>query len=163
MAIESASKITANIFQLNTGGKKVFVLWARLAVWCGLIIYLSSLPNHRGKTVNLETFLGIADFIARKSAHLMEYFVLACLAYRAFQGNREKIFEGHLLMCFFFVLIFAAADEWHQTFVFGRTGTPFDVFIDSAGALAGYLFIFLKDQKNHEEKIPNQNPPRVED
>ena len=28
---------------------------------------------------------------------------------------------------------YAATDEFHQTFVDGRTGTPVDVLIDSAG------------------------------
>ena len=32
---------------------------------------------------------------------------------------------------------FAISDEYHQTFVSGRTGQPLDVCIDSAGSLVG--------------------------
>jgi VanZ family protein len=35
---------------------------------------------------------------------------------------------------------FAITDEYHQTFVSGRTGRPLDVIIDSAGALIGMMF-----------------------
>lgn len=105
--------------------------------------------------------MGVLDFLARKACHLAEYFILMAMVYRAVQGG-QKIREGHLLACFAFALLFAVTDEWHQTFVFGRNGSPFDVFVDAAGALAGYIYIFHKDQKNHEEKTQNQNPAKLE-
>lgn len=48
----------------------------------------------------------------------------------------------------FFTLIYAASDEWHQTFVFGRSGTVMDVFIDSVGSLLGALTVKGYGQKN---------------
>ena len=35
---------------------------------------------------------------------------------------------------------FAISDEYHQTFVSGRTGRTLDVIIDSIGAFAGMVF-----------------------
>jgi VanZ family protein len=36
-------------------------------------------------------------------------------------------------------VLYAASDEWHQTFVPTRVGTPWDVAIDAAGAALGLI------------------------
>lgn len=41
-----------------------------------------------------------------------------------------------LIIC----IIFAGTDEYHQTFVAGRTGQLLDVIIDTAGGIIGILF-----------------------
>ena len=40
-----------------------------------------------------------------------------------------------------FCLVFAASDEWHQTFVPDRGGTITDVLIDSVGVLVAAAFL----------------------
>jgi VanZ family protein len=40
-------------------------------------------------------------------------------------------------------LIVAASDEWHQTFIPGRTGRVQDVFLDMAGACTLQLLFWL--------------------
>ncbi len=40
-----------------------------------------------------------------------------------------------------FCVLFAMADEWHQSFVAGRVATPRDVLIDSCGILIGLIVI----------------------
>ena len=37
----------------------------------------------------------------------------------------------------------ASADEFHQSFLPNRTGTPWDVLLDCCGALVAQLIIFL--------------------
>jgi len=39
--------------------------------------------------------------------------------------------------------IFAASDEFHQSFVPSRTGSPNDVMIDICGALAGLAICWM--------------------
>ena len=39
------------------------------------------------------------------------------------------------IVAFLFALLFAASDEWHQSFVANRHGTPSDLVYDAAGAL----------------------------
>ena len=39
-------------------------------------------------------------------------------------------------------VVFAATDEYHQTFVAGRAGRFSDVIIDSSGAIFGIAFAF---------------------
>ena len=79
--------------------------------------------------------------VARKCAHVTEYAVLALLLWRAFrniQVLRTKtlmIFGPVLLSC----ALFAASDEFHQSFVKSRTPSVRDVFLDIAGAISGLL------------------------
>jgi VanZ family protein len=37
----------------------------------------------------------------------------------------------------------ASMDEWHQTFIPGRTGTVHDVILDSTAALVAQIVLFL--------------------
>jgi VanZ family protein len=78
--------------------------------------------------------LGLVRAGIRKAMHLVEFGVLALLWHRALrqpQGNR-KAQVG--LVAFALSAAFAGADEFHQTFVAGRTGQLVDVGWDSLGA-----------------------------
>ncbi len=144
-----------NIFLPESAPARHLFRWAKVLLWAGLIFYLSALPNHKGKVPDFENLIGILHFLARKTAHFLEFLILMWCVYRAVQGESEKTKPGHFYLCFFMVLLYAISDEWHQTFVFGRDGTPFDVFVDSLGAFAGYIYVFQKDQALHEEKKEN--------
>lgn len=76
----------------------------------------------------------------RKVAHASVYLVLAILVALVLNlllsGKKFWLtFLATLLGCF----LFALADEYHQTFVAGRTGQFLDVLIDTAGACVGLL------------------------
>ena len=45
----------------------------------------------------------------------------------------RAIGRGRLVAAVVITLLYAAADEYHQTFVAGRNGTPVDWLIDAAG------------------------------
>jgi len=91
------------------------------------------------------------QFIVRKCAHLTEYGVLATLLLRAFrQLPLTRVFG----ITFVVAAVFAALDEFHQSFVASRTGSPWDVIIDCIGALAGLvLYGFMIRRKRSTFKI----------
>jgi len=82
----------------------------------------------------------------RKCAHVTEYAILALLLYRALRRSRgiDARQWCHCCACGAFViaLLYAASDEWHQSFVPSRDGTLHDVIIDGAGAALGLLLLF---------------------
>lgn len=78
------------------------------------------------------TIASIQLFV-RKCAHLTEYAILAVLLYRALRQNRE----GVGFFVFLISGVCAALDEFHQSFVASRTGSPWDVMIDCIGAVIG--------------------------
>lgn len=78
-------------------------------------------------------------FVLRKIAHFSEYFLLTVAwwwALRTQVGGRRALLPALAIS-----IGYAATDELHQTFVDGRTGTPRDVLIDAAGALAAAALI----------------------
>lgn len=79
-------------------------------------------------------------YYVRKSAHVLEYFVLAITV--AFPLYVYRI-RGIWLVLFAgaFCVGFAGLDEYHQTFVAGRGPSVRDVAIDSIGVFPGILLV----------------------
>jgi uncharacterized protein (DUF486 family) len=76
------------------------------------------------------------DVVLRKLGHVTGYALLTTLWWRALRGVTSR----PLLIAVCISFAYACTDEFHQTFVHGRTGTPVDVLIDSIGmALAAYV------------------------
>ncbi|MBM3133781.1 MAG: VanZ family protein [Chloroflexi bacterium] len=81
-----------------------------------------------------------ADTILKKAAHFTEYAVLAALSARAFSAGRP-LRRGDLWRALLLTLLYAASDEFHQSFVPGRTGRLGDWGIDALGAGLALLVI----------------------
>ena len=140
--------------------------WLVVLIWMGLIFFLSS--QQAADSNQLST--GISKFImglisgilpglspqvqwlnhiVRKNAHFIAYLILGLLQVNALYLNGKrggKAFILALLISF----LYAASDEFHQTFVPGRSGELRDVMIDTAGALTGigtYMLIRMKWRK----------------
>jgi len=94
----------------------------------------------------------------RKLAHLSEYAVLSILWFSAFsQGSRRWSFShagSALLIC----VVYAALDEFHQSFVPSRTASLTDVGIDSVGTLISLLFLFVRLRRSGEPSFPRPIP-----
>jgi VanZ family protein len=103
-----------------------------VAAWCGLIFVASDQPNLRVSDDDL------LDLVLRKSAHLAVFGVLAALVAGAL-APRGVPARSKLVVAWLTTVAYAASDEWHQTFVPGRSGEPRDVMIDAVGATAGLL------------------------
>ena len=95
--------------------------WLPVLVWAGVIFAFSSIPS-------LNSGLGTWDYVLRKGAHMTEYAILAVLLLRA---------TGSYAWALGLAVAYATSDEFHQTFVRGRHGSPIDVGIDAVGALVG--------------------------
>lgn len=83
-------------------------------------------------------------FATRKSAHAAEYALLAVLIYRALQLSSPEDVQKRTwtltLFAWLLAILYAASDEWYQSFVPSRTAALGDVLIDSTGAASG-LFV----------------------
>lgn len=96
----------------------------------------------------------IIHVVVRKCAHVAEYAVLALLLWRALRSisslrtKTSIVFGAALVGC----AVFAASDEFHQTFVKSRTPSIPDVLVDIAGALLG-LLIAATFACHHPEKV----------
>lgn len=120
--------------------------WLPPVLWMGLIFFLSSFHKLQASPV------GWQDFVVRKLAHLCEYAALCFLYYRGLRNTTKVSLAKVLLLAFFMTVLYALSDEYHQTFISGRTGRFFDIWVDSFGAIGGLLFV-LKLLKLLPEKV----------
>jgi len=86
-----------------------------------------------------EATIASIQLIVRKVAHLMEYAILSALLLRAL---RQHLIAARSI-AFVLAVLCAVLDEFHQSFVPSRTGSPWDVMIDILGALVG-LVIYVR-------------------
>ncbi|MFH0829130.1 MAG: VanZ family protein [Candidatus Kerfeldbacteria bacterium] len=104
--------------------------WIAVVLWMALIFWLSSIPDLRS---GLQPMW---DLVLRKIAHAGEYAILGWLAYRACAMNRvsrNRALVFSVVLC----VLYAASDEYHQTFVPGRDGNVLDTTLDSFGVTLG--------------------------
>ena len=79
-------------------------------------------------------------FTTRKIAHFTEYAILGFLAARAFRTSpRPAIRDRWLLICVTMIVVYALMDEFHQSFVPGRTPDVNDWLVDIAGAAVAII------------------------
>lgn len=100
-------------------------------LWAFLIYLGSSLPAAQ---VSSDRFV---DFLAHKSAHLLEYAILGLLYYRSRLGDLKSFSRKEILQTLLFVTLYGAFDEYHQSFVPGRQSRAADVLTDFLGGLGG--------------------------
>src|SRR6185312_11371988 len=100
-------------------------LWLPPLILMGVIFAFSAQPS-------LNSGLGLIDHIGRKVIHFGEYALLCFLWWRPLKTVTNP--RRAVLLAFVLASAYAITDEFHQTFVEGRHGTPVDWLIDSAGA-----------------------------
>ncbi len=87
-----------------------------------------------------ETFR-FAHTIIRKSAHFLEYGVLAILLCRAITEPGARPTPAVVLRVVLWCAAYACLDELHQLFVPKRTGSLYDSLLDTTGATVGALLL----------------------
>src|SRR3954451_16422241 len=101
-------------------------LWLPPIALMGLIFFLSAQPD-------LSSGLGAWDILLRKLAHAGVYAVLTLLWWRALRQTGAAD-PRPLAAAWLIAIAYSATDEWHQTFVTGRHGSPADGPGDAARA-----------------------------
>ena len=148
--------------------KSFLKYWLPLLIWLGVIFIGSTSvmsAEHTSRYIVPFLFwlkpgmspktIWIILVVARKCAHVTEYAVLALLLWRALRS--VPLLRTKTLMVFGAVLLgcalFAASDEFHQTFVKSRTPSVRDVLLDVTGALLGLLIGASFFARHHPKKF----------
>ncbi len=119
-------------------------LWTRLnrpwvaviavVAWMGLIFGLSArstVPIPPGFSAHLTSIAG----------HFSVYLVLAVLLYWALTFVMQAG-TSRYLTAWGLAVLYGVSDEWHQSFVPGRTPDVFDIATDAVGAAVGLLIVW---------------------
>lgn len=129
--------------------------------WMGLIFYFSHQPGSVSSELSSSLLLVLDEvlnfssvyvdmtfihLILRKSAHFLVYLVLGILLLHTIYLFLKKL-KVSSLIAVIFGFLFALSDEFHQTFIPGRSGELRDVLIDTVGIFFGvfiYVLMFLQ-------------------
>lgn len=128
----STSSAGANLSWVDNG----VLAWACVVVWMG-VIFAFSAQAHSGELT--EAYLGAFNVSVRKCAHMFEYAVLFTLIRRAIKLTKPLWIPHCSQIAFVCTALYAMTDEFHQSFVPGRSATITDVMVDSTGALIAWL------------------------
>ena len=110
--------------------------WGPAILMTGLIFIASSTPGS-----DLPDF-GSMDFLILKSGHLLGYTLLSA-AFLHGLANGRPFTRSRIALTVILVFLYAASDEWHQSFSPGRNPAITDVGIDTAGGFLGVLFLYF--------------------
>ncbi len=120
-------------------------IWLPLIFWLIAIFALSAYP---------KAFIPQGKYISwDKLAHIIEFGMLGYLNARAFYfSGKPWLFKRWILITVVFGALFAAGDEWHQSFVPGRIATPWDAIADLIGVGLG-IWLFLRSLSKKRIRI----------
>jgi VanZ family protein len=134
--------------------------WLPALIWMALIFSASSDANSFAHSSHIigpllhwlfpqmpDDTLHLIVLLVRKCAHLTEYAVLALLLWRALRkpmkNDPRPWIWREARLALLIVALYAASDEFHQSFVPTRTAQVSDVFIDTAGGAASLLALWI--------------------
>jgi VanZ family protein len=87
---------------------------------------------------------GMIHMLLRKSGHFIGYGLLGLTWLRAWWMTLPRsMFAVDTVLALLGTAMTASADEFHQTFLPNRTGTPRDVLLDCGGALAMQVLVYV--------------------
>jgi VanZ family protein len=112
-------------------------LWLAPILLMVVIFAFSAQPS-------LDSGLGLLDTIGRKLIHAAEYALLCLLWWRPLA--RVLPARRAIFVAFAIASAYAVTDEFHQTFVEGRHGTPVDWLIDTAGAALAATWLLRRER-----------------
>lgn len=142
---------------------KKAVLWILIILWMAVLFGFSSQEATESKKVSSGLITAIVElfdfsnslspektqaiaenltFIVRKSAHFIAYAILGSLVF-CLAGEYKLYGKRQFLLSIAVAFLYACSDEFHQTFVKGRSGEIRDVTIDTIGATFGALVIMV--------------------
>ena len=153
--------------------KKTILLMLLIIIWLIVIFYFSSMDTYESngdskevvsvvvdKAIDVsnssisdnkkEDIVNVLNLPIRKLAHFSLYFILSILFMVFFMSFNKFNLRYVILISIIFCFIYACSDEYHQTFINGRTGQFSDVIIDTIGASVGSIIysIVYKKIKN---------------
>lgn len=110
--------------------------WRPTLLWMLFIFLLSSVPGRDIPKIQIPHL--------DKVFHFIEYSVLGVLMVRSLVRTRPGVpIPGSAVLAAVLVILFAFSDEWHQTFIPGRSSEWGDIGVDAVAAVLGICFFLI--------------------
>lgn len=112
-------------------------LWLPVLVWMAVIFAASSVPGRR-----VPVLFRYQDIFS----HIGVYGILGFLYARALKYSLPFGFPALAAITAVLCVFYGISDEWHQSFVPGRSVSAFDVMYDGIGGLIGAFTASTRDK-----------------
>ncbi len=141
---------------------KRVLLISVLLIYMGIIFYFSHQTGVSSQSssdilvdgyvniLNSNLDLEVVSLVIRKSAHFISFGILASVMFFTLKSFKVNILKN-IIISFIFTAFYAATDEFHQTFIIGRSGEVKDVLIDSMGAIFFLLVLYLIYRRRYDK------------
>jgi len=106
--------------------------------WMGLIFYLSSLSQEEASRP-IEWLGRLGSY----AAHFVLYGILACLTQASLWGLKSDYRLRWALAAAAFATLYGLTDEYHQSFVSGRSSSIVDGVVNGLGAITAAANLWL--------------------
>jgi VanZ family protein len=143
---------------LSTQRHNVLKAWIAAILWLIVIAiesttYLSSHNTSRFLYPLLHFLFGIGParfehlhFYIRKGGHVFGYGMLCILLFRAWRETLSAVDGAKwtfrwAALAVLGTAVVASLDEWHQSYIPSRTGTPWDVLLDTCAGVAAQILL----------------------
>ena len=145
---------------MTTDRHQALKAWIAAILWLIVIAiestkYLSAHNTSRFLFPALHYLFGMTwqqfqpiHFYMRKGGHVFGYGLLSILLFRAWRetlpalGNPRWTYRWANIAVLGTAFV-ASLDEWHQSFLPSRTGTPYDVVLDTCAGIGAQILVFL--------------------
>ncbi len=136
---------------MTARNKLRLAVWAPVLAWMLLIFALSSIPDVPNRQGLPHARSQELDDRVREVAHVVEYGVLAGLLWRAVAPGGSV--RSAALWAASLSLAYALSDEFHQSFVPGRTCSIQDWLVDALGIALAVLVLAAYRRHNARLKL----------
>jgi VanZ family protein len=137
VAGQAAARISATRYNLPMRAILIKIpRWIPTVMMMVAIFAFSSIPSS-----GMPNF-GLFDLLVKKGGHALGYALLALtiLHWRRPLWDESPPPIKDLFLAWALTVLYAASDEFHQSFVPGRMASPLDVLIDAIGGFLGLSF-----------------------
>lgn len=117
---------------------KRLLAWLPAVVWAGFIFFVSAQPK--------ETFdrFGLTGLLLSTLGHLVSYALLMFFLVVALHYGSNLPSKYIFVTAFILLALYGLTDEYHQSFVPGRTATVVDWLVDLGGAALMWIALYRK-------------------
>ena len=128
--------------------------------WMGLIFYLSSLSQTEASRPLESPAIAWLGVLRSYAAHAVLYGVLASLIQASLWGWKSDYRIRWALAAAAFAALYGISDEYHQSLIFGRSGSIVDVLVNAFGAITAAATLWLMSLwwRGHAAKLQHSSP-----
>jgi VanZ family protein len=126
----------------NSNRSKFLKFWFPVIIYSGIIFWVSSLPYVKTPMPKIHF-----DVIL----HMLVYMPFGFLLAKAIKNTKNSVSWKSLLgLVLLFSFLYGCSDEFHQSFVPGRSSEVLDLIADTiGGVIGGYVYLwFLRHSEN---------------